>query len=123
MSNALKAEENRAFVGSKIDGLQLALDNLPNVQQVDENQAILTSKMDGVQSKVDRVQWALSNLPSAQQVGENKAMIAAKIDGVQSTLCDMVENAQEVYSPVVSAPAPSHTVDWTLGMRLLLKGY
>ncbi len=66
----MKAEENRAFVGSKMDGMQSALENLPNVQQVDENQAILTSK----------------------------------VDGVQSTLYGMVENAKEVYSPVIKRP-------------------
>ncbi len=68
---------------------------MPRAQEVDENQTILTFKMDGMQSKIDGVQ--------------------SKIDEMQSALCDMVENAQEVYVPAVNAPAPSHTVRLDFG--------
>ncbi len=99
LSNGVKAEENKTFVASKIDGVQTT---------VEESRTIVTSKINEVQSTV-------GNLPSAQQVDENRTIITSKIDGVQSALCDMVENAQEVYTPVINAPAPSHTVRLDFG--------
>ncbi len=85
----------------------------------------LKSNIDNSISLLHGLFGVLSNCVKAE---ENRAFVALKIDEVQMTvdenrtmllsimaLRDMVDNAKEVYSPVINAPAPGHTVRLDFG--------
>ncbi len=97
----------------------------------------LSREMDAVQKKIEtasnQLQPLVTVMSNALEAKETRALVGSKIDGMQSTLyelvenvmpelaemlstlCDMVENAQEVYTPVINAPRPSPKVRLDFG--------